>query len=95
MLRISEMETGNGHVTLKLEGRIVGPWVAELERACGILTERRQAFGLDLTDVFFVDRGGVALLLDLKQRRIVLQGCSPFVMAELSEAERETGTAET
>ncbi len=34
MLKISQGRIVNGIVTLKVEGRLVGPWVGELREAC-------------------------------------------------------------
>jgi ABC-type transporter Mla MlaB component len=85
MLRISEMGSGNGSVALKLEGRIVGPWVDELKNACEPLLGRKEGIRLDLADVSYVDREGIALLLNLKRRRVVFEGCTPFIAQELTQ----------
>jgi len=50
---------------MKLEGRIVGPWVAECERAWLALESSLSAqkrLALDLCGVTFVDESGVELL---------------------------------
>jgi ABC-type transporter Mla MlaB component len=86
MLRISEAATGDESVVLKLEGRIVGPWIDELDNACARLLERGKSLKLDMAEVSYVDRNGIALLLLLKQRAVLLEGCSPFVNQELKEA---------
>ena len=83
MLRISELENGRGKVVLKLEGRLVGPWVEELNRAYEKHSERDQAVELNLADVSYVDRNGVILLQSLKVKNVRFQGCSPFVAEEL------------
>ena len=67
MLRISEVETANGRVVLRLEGRVVGAWVQELERASRKFLESGQSVELDLAEVSYVDRDGVALLRRLKR----------------------------
>ena len=87
MLRISEIESGNGWVVLKLEGSVVGPWVEELRKACETLREREKAVKLDMNDVSYVDRSGVVLLLGLRRQNVLLEGCSPFVTEELKEAD--------
>jgi ABC-type transporter Mla MlaB component len=92
MLRISELDPANGRVVLKIEGRIVGPWISELEKAAERLLAQGQPVRLDLADVTYVDREGVALLLNLKRRQVLLEGCSPFVTEELREAERGADT---
>jgi ABC-type transporter Mla MlaB component len=74
MLRISPRGT-----VLHLEGQIVGPWVDELAIAC----DRFQPVALDLTEVTFADRAGLALLKDLKIR---MNGLSPFMEEQLKRS---------
>jgi len=88
MLRISETEIGHGGVALKLEGRVVGPWVGELKKASERVLDAYRTLKLDLTDVSYVDRDGVKLLLTLQHNRVIIEGCSPFVTEELREAAR-------
>ena len=83
MLRISEVGNRNGHLVLKLEGRIIGPWVDELRSACEKLLEREHPIALDLAEVSYADRDGVALLRELKTRQVRLHACSPFLGEEL------------
>jgi ABC-type transporter Mla MlaB component len=83
MLKISKAGTANQSVTLKLEGRVVGPWVRELGRVCEPLLDEGRGLKLDLSEVSFVDHEGVTLLLELKKRQVSLEGCSPFVSEEL------------
>ena len=83
MLKISQSETANETIILKLEGRIAGPWVAEVRKACeGFLNEGR-ALQLDLADVSFVDVTGTAAISNLKSRGVGLENCSPFVAEQL------------
>jgi ABC-type transporter Mla MlaB component len=83
MLKISQAGTPNRSVTLKLEGRVVGPWVAELHQVCDTLLAENRALRLDLTDVTFADAGGVAVLSGLKLRGVTVTNCSPFVAEQL------------
>ena len=58
MLRITwvDLDVTTSNSTLKLEGKILGPWVDELSRVC---EERRSApngLRLDLAAVTFVQR---------------------------------------
>jgi anti-anti-sigma regulatory factor len=92
MLRISETDNDNSHVILRLEGRIIGPWVGELERASERIVNAGRSLKLDLTEVSYVDREGVRLLLALKRGKARLEGCSPFVLEELREAARAADT---
>jgi hypothetical protein len=95
MLRISEIGSRNGDVILKLEGRLVGPWIGELAEASSRVLNADRALKLVLTDVAYVDREGVKLLLTLQNRRAILEGMSPFVLEELKEAARAAKTPST
>ena len=79
MLKISQAGKANNSVTLKLEGRVVGPWVGELRQVCETLLTEGRAVKLDLTDVSFADADGVAVLTGFKTRGVTLKDCSPFV----------------
>lgn len=83
MLKISLAATANHSVTLKLEGRIVGPWVEEMLRTCELHLKGNRSLKLELSDVSFADASGVATLRDLKTRGAVLVNCSPFVEEQL------------
>jgi hypothetical protein len=83
MLRISPIDSGNHHAILRLEGRIAGPWVAELEQACEKLLSEGQPVELELSDVCYVDADGVSLISKLKTRGVSLAGCSPFIEEQL------------
>ena len=83
MLKISQTGIAAQSVTLKLEGRIVGPWVGELCRLCETLLSHRSPLNLDLTDVRFADADGVTALLGLKSRGVILTNASPFLEEQL------------
>jgi ABC-type transporter Mla MlaB component len=70
MLRITVEEQDNA-TSLRLEGKLTGDWVGELER-CWISNRNHSTesqFSVDLGSVSFVDENGKALL-----RRMVSQG---------------------
>ena len=83
MLRISRNEIENGSVTLRLEGKITGPWVDETNRVCEMILANGQHVRMDLAQVRFADRAGVELLESLANRDAVLDNCSPFLQAQL------------
>lgn len=78
MLRISVIESAENGTTLRLEGRLVGPWTAELAQACERSLASHRTLTLDLGDVSLIDRPGVALLASLSRRSVVLARCSPY-----------------
>jgi ABC-type transporter Mla MlaB component len=83
MVKISEAGTPNHSVTLKLEGRVVGPWVGELRQVCETHLTVGRALQLDLADVSFADADGVAVLTGFKSRGATLEHCSPFLDEQL------------
>ena len=83
MLKISQTGTPNHSITLKLEGRVVGPWVEELRRICEPLLAEDRALKLDLAEVSYADAEGVAALNSFKSRGVKLNNCSPFVEQQI------------
>jgi len=83
MLRISPTPSGNHHILLRLEGRLVGPWVAELRVACEKLLGEGHALELNLAEVSFLDPAGAALLTGIRAQGVQLSECSPFVLEQL------------
>ena len=83
MLRIS-LEEGPRQITIRLEGRLAGIWVKELEDAWRELESKRndRALSLDLSAVEHVDQAG-EYLLALMARRGVQLIASGIVMSEL------------
>ena len=67
MLRIARVDDGGSRTTpaLRLEGKLLGPWVTELSRACDELRVSPNALCLDFTDVTFIDSAGLGLIHDL------------------------------
>lgn len=86
MLKISEDEPVDHAVTLRLEGRVVGAWVAELRDACERALAGGRKLKLHLAEVDFLDANGLALLTNLRARGVALLECPPFVEAQLTPA---------
>ena len=84
MLRIEPVETSSGRI-LRLEGDVVGPWVAELQRSADRALASDTKLTLDLTDVAFVDRNGAQLFRTLMRAGVVVLNGSPFVQTQLGE----------
>ena len=84
MLKISEIQPSNHTVTLRLEGRVVGPWVAELRHSCEKLLSEGRVLNLQLAEVEFLDPSGISLLTNLRDRGARLLDCSPFVDVQLN-----------
>jgi len=67
MLRVT-IDKDTSLITLKLEGRIAGEWVDELERAWLEEAGRSNLIKVDLTGVTFVDEEGKKLLGRMVER---------------------------
>jgi anti-anti-sigma regulatory factor len=84
MLRIAHVKADESRRrVLRLEGRVVGPWVEELRRSCDWALAAAPGLTLDLAGVTFADRTGVALLRSLRGRGVALANCSAFLAAQL------------
>jgi hypothetical protein len=86
LLRITSLRK-DGTVWLKLEGKLVGPWVDECRAACARETGHGRRPALDLLEVTFVDADGVHLLRELIEQGAEIPARSNFV-AELLRLER-------
>ena len=69
MLRITANDSPRA-LTFRLEGRLEGPWVRELERCWrGMLDEpRRPTVCVDLTGVTYIDAAGKARLAEMHEQ---------------------------
>jgi ABC-type transporter Mla MlaB component len=83
MLRISESLSSAGITTLRLEGRLSGPWVEEASRSCEFYSGNIRRLNLDLEELSFVDREGIALLNTLAKRGVGFTNCSQFLKERL------------
>jgi ABC-type transporter Mla MlaB component len=87
MLKIARVDDSGSQTTpaLKLEGKLLGPWVIELSRACEELRVPPGVLCLNLSAVTFIDSAGLELLRDLIRRGTTISGCSGFIEELLSE----------
>jgi ABC-type transporter Mla MlaB component len=84
MLRIMRAARAEGTpATLLLEGKVVGPWVDQLQRSLDEALDEVRAVVLDMGQVTYVDAPGLALLTGLKADRVRIINCSPFVAEQL------------
>ncbi len=83
MLRIVPIASPDEAVSLRLEGQVRGPWVEELRRSCAQALATGRGLLLDMTDVSFMDRDGIALFRSLSDHNVALLYCSPFVGEQL------------
>jgi anti-anti-sigma regulatory factor len=86
MLKITAIADGPASVLLKLEGKLLQPWVEELAQVCIHWTAKAYAVRLDLSAVTFVDPAGAQFLREQIRQGIAIAACSRFV-AELLHLE--------
>jgi anti-anti-sigma regulatory factor len=97
MLKIT-LHDSAGEFRLKLEGRLSGPWVKELEqcwRTASSTTEGRKTV-VDLGEVDFVDPSGQTLLTDMHSEGVEMEAVTPLICSVLKEVcqGRACGTVE-
>jgi anti-anti-sigma regulatory factor len=95
MLKITIHNSTNA-ATLNLEGRLAGPWVAELERSWRVVKDdsREKPVIVDLCEVTFVDAEGRKLLSSMygQGARLRTFGCmAKGVVEEIVQAHGRSG----
>jgi ABC-type transporter Mla MlaB component len=88
MLMITRSDGSNLTRTLKLEGKLLEPWIVELESACGESLVIPERVCLDLCDLTFIDVAGARFLTSLIRDGARVIGCSGFVAEMLNLKER-------
>ena len=89
MLRITVREE-HGWATLRVEGTLVGPWVAELERCWQETLVSPEQILIDLDEVIFLDSGGRKLLEQMYAAGTRLRGKRPhtaYILEQIEEAQ--------
>jgi anti-anti-sigma regulatory factor len=89
VLRITRTNPGEAPAILKLEGRLTGPWVAELERVVALSTSPGTRVVLRMEAVTYADTAGAALLKRLVRRTVDVGPVSSFVGALLERKSDE------
>jgi hypothetical protein len=70
---------------LMLHGRIAAEWADLLERECRDLSRSGFRVVLDLSEVVFVGRSGLDVLLRLYRAGVGITGCTPLIAAMLEQ----------
>ena len=85
MLRITIEEKQNA-VVLRLEGQLIGPWVADVEQCWrnGFATRGQRSVQVDPSAVHFVDTAGGALLSRMHDAGFGLAGGGPMVPKDVA-----------
>ncbi len=86
MVRISEYGSANGNRIVKLEGRVMGSCVTEVQMYCQGILSQSLTLTIDMAEVSFLDRRGVGLFKELMSQNVRLISCSPFLNELLKSA---------
>ena len=86
MVRISESGSSNGIRTVKLEGRVEGPCVTEVQTYCQRILSQGRTLTIDMAEVSFLDSRAVGLFRELMSQQVRLLNCSPFLNELLKPA---------
>jgi hypothetical protein len=73
--------TEGSSITLKLEGRVVGPWVEELRETWSAAAKLpgAKSVQVDMNGVSYADQRGADLLLHMEDLGASLAQCSDFI----------------
>jgi hypothetical protein len=83
------MQKGSGPATLKLEGKLAGPWVEEVKNICRS-GSAAEAVLVDLIGVSFVDASGKDLLAQMWQGGADFIADSPLMKQVVDEVKRSS-----
>lgn len=79
MLRITVQVNTGTQARLRVEGRLIGPWIKELESAVIGSRSAGESVCLDLSGLRFADDEGLDLLRRLVGEKVILERISPFL----------------
>jgi hypothetical protein len=85
MLRITRTGGSTAVETLKLEGKLLAPWVGEVEDASAVAGGPSRRLCLDLSALTFADAAGIRLLRALHRRGITIAVCPDLIRELLHE----------
>ena len=88
MLRISVNNAPGEVITLILDGQLTGRWVKLLKSTYTLQAKSGQV-AIDLKNVSFADRQGIALLRSLIDSRVEMRNVMPFMAEQIVSATTE------
>ena len=80
MLRITRQPIDDSTILLKLEGKLLEPWIEELKRSINGFSS---TIKLDLSALTFTDDAGMHVLADLIRNGAIVFSCSGYISALL------------
>ena len=86
MLMISVAKEAGKEVRFCLDGQITGLWVGLLQGACEAALKKGTRVILEMKNVSFVDRDGIALLRSLTNRQVEILNALSFIAEQITKA---------
>jgi ABC-type transporter Mla MlaB component len=83
MLKITVEAADGKTVALLLDGQVAGPWVKLLRSTCETQLLQGAEVVIDLRNVCFADRDGIALLQELVDCEIEILNALPFIAVQI------------
>lgn len=83
MLRITRLPSDDATTLLKLEGKLLEPWIEELLASVHHAKSHSTSLKLDLSSLNFVDSAGARTLTKLLRQGAGLTACSGYLAALL------------
>jgi anti-anti-sigma regulatory factor len=83
MLRISVDKVDGEPTMLRLDGQVTGQWVKLLQGTCEAESKKGAQVTIDMRNVSFADRDGIALLRNLRDRRVEILNALPFIAEQI------------
>jgi ABC-type transporter Mla MlaB component len=88
VLKISISEAVGQMVALALDGQVSGRWVELLRWSCHEQLSKGERVTIDLKNVSFADRDGIALLQSLKNQGAEILNSNAFIAEQIKAAQR-------
>jgi anti-anti-sigma regulatory factor len=86
MLKISTIESTEELAKIRIDGQISGEGVKLLQNTCKAQLKKGLKLTVDLQNVSFVDRDGIAVLRKLEQRNVEFLNASLFITEQIRKA---------
>jgi hypothetical protein len=83
MLRITTHERDERSIVLRLEGKLLTPWLEEFVRCVDGAFANQKSLHLDLSALTYADANGTTSLRNLIRQGAMIDACSGFLAALL------------
>jgi anti-anti-sigma regulatory factor len=86
MLKITKTKDHDNTINLRMDGKLVEEWISEFEKLYfKIKNEDYNRIIIDLAGVSFIDDIGIDFIEKIKDEKIDIINCSPFIESLLGD----------